>query len=122
MLLLSDLERNVMNLQTDPRCSLHLFSTPATIVGFRRPALYDVMTKPRTTLLGRLEPVGDDPAAQQAYLRKHPESAAWINFQDFTLYRFEVEDVYVVGVILILSARFVVKGEADEREEDENID
>jgi hypothetical protein len=97
LLLLSDLERNVMNLAQDPRCSLHLWSTPQTVAQFKRPEWYDVMTKPRTTLLGKLQDTGSDQASQQAYLAKHPESKAWANFSDFTLYRFVVEDVYVVG-------------------------
>ena len=53
----------------------------------------------RTTLLGKLEAVPEDELeqAKQTYLAKHPNSKAWINFSDFTMYRMLVEDVYVVG-------------------------
>ena len=98
-MLLSTLERNMINMQTTPQCSLHIFSTPTTILEFSHPALFDVMTKPRTTLLGVLELVPDEElsSARATYLRKHPESAAWIEFSDFSLYRLVVQDVYVVG-------------------------
>lgn len=99
LMLLSALERNMINAEATPQVSLHVFTTPATAAELKRPALFDVMTKPRTTLLGELELVPDDElaAARAAYLRKHPESAAWIGFADFGLYRLVVKDVYVVG-------------------------
>ena len=57
------------------------------------------MTKPRTTLLGRLEPVpqAELEDAKALYLEKHPTSKAWIGFSDFVLYRLEISDVFVVG-------------------------
>lgn len=100
LILLSDLERTVINLADEPKCSLHVISTPETIAQFEHPELYDVMTLPRTTLLGRLEiiPEGDElEAAKATYTAKHPKSKAWINFSDFHLYRMAIEDVYVVG-------------------------
>jgi hypothetical protein len=59
----------------------------------------DVMTKPRTTLLGHLQEVPADEleAARATYLVKHPKAKAWITFSDFKMYRFVVEDVYAVG-------------------------
>lgn len=99
LLLLSDLERNVVNLKQNPRMSIEFITLPETLAQLNNPDLYDVMTKPRTTLMGQLEPVPEDEleASKTTYLKKHPESAAWINFSDFTLYRMVVEDVYVVG-------------------------
>jgi hypothetical protein len=99
LLLLSELERNVMNLEENPVCSLHFVTLPSTIEQFKHPEYYDIMTKPRTTLLGKLEkvPEGELDAAKETYLKKHPTSAAWINFSDFAMYRFVIEDVYCVG-------------------------
>ncbi|CAM9567515.1 unnamed protein product, partial [Ectocarpus fasciculatus] len=99
LLLLSELERNVINLNSNPLCSLHLVTLPETIAQFTHPEHYDIMTKPRTTLMGQLERVPDEEldAAKETYLKKHPSSKAWINFSDFGMYRMVVEDVYVVG-------------------------
>jgi len=99
LLLLSELERNVINLQSVPACSLHFITGPETIYQFEHPEHYDVMTKPRTTLMGHLEVVPEEEleAAKATYLKKHPSSKAWINFSDFAMYRMVIEDVYVVG-------------------------
>ena len=99
LLLLSDLERNIINLNDNGVCSLHFVTLPSTIEQFKHPEYYDIMTKPRTTLMGRLERVPEEEldAAKATYLVKHPTSAAWINFSDFGMYRFVVEDVYCVG-------------------------
>lgn len=99
LILLSNLERNVINLQTIPMCSLAINSQPNSTFEFSHPELFDVMTQPRTTLLGKLVPVPSEelPAAQALYLAKHPKSKAWIGFSDFTMYRMSLSDVYVVG-------------------------
>ncbi|CAE7811675.1 CREG1 [Symbiodinium microadriaticum] len=99
LLLLSNLERNVINMKSNPKVSLEFTSLPETIREFEHPDYYDIMTKPRTTLLGTLTPVPADEleAARATYLKKHPKSAAWISFSDFTLYRMNIEDVYCVG-------------------------
>ena len=99
LLLLSLLERNIINIQLYPACSLHIFTTPESIAQINHPEYFDVMTKPRTTLLGHLVPVPEAELehAREIYLEKHPTSKAWIGFSDFILYRFMVDDVYVVG-------------------------
>jgi hypothetical protein len=76
LLLLSDLERNVENMKTNPLVSLHLITLPETIAQFTHPEHYDIMTKPRTTLMGQLEKVPEDEleAAKATYLKKHPSS------------------------------------------------
>lgn len=99
LMLLSELERNVMNIASNPKVSLHYMSPPSNMEELKHPEHYDVMTKPRTTLLGHLEVVPDDELdhAKETYLKKHPNSKAWINFSDFAMYRMVVEDVYAVG-------------------------
>jgi len=91
LLLLSTLERNVVNLQGNPRASLAIRTPDMNCT--------DQMTCPRTTLFGTLEVVPDQelPAAQAAYLAKHPSAESWIDFPDFALYRMNVLDVYWVG-------------------------
>ena len=99
LMLLSDLERNVINSKAYAPCSLHVYTTPNSTFLLNHPEYFDVMTKPRTTLLGRLEPVPEVELedAKALYLKKHPTSKAWIGFSDFVLYRLEIADVYVVG-------------------------
>ena len=99
LLLLSDLERNVMNQQDDSRCALHFFSTPDTMAQIKKPEYYDVMTKPRSTLMGTLQlvPENELEKAAETYLKKHPSSKAWLSFDDFHMYRFVPDDIYVVG-------------------------
>lgn len=98
-MLLSNLERSVINLNTFPPCSLHIITLPNSTFELNHPEYFDVMTKPRTTLLGHLVAVQDSEleAARDIYLQKHPLSKAWITFSDFIMYRMVVEDVYVVG-------------------------
>ncbi len=93
LLLLSKLERNVINLKSDGRASLEIH-TPSTVANYT-----DAMMEPRATLLGRLSAVGASelPAARKAYLARHPEAEAWIGFDDFALYVMDVADVYWVG-------------------------
>jgi hypothetical protein len=99
LVLLSNLERSVINFMTYPSCSLHFISSANTTLELRHPEYYDVMTKPRTTLLGRLVPVPSEEleVAREIYLRKHPTAKAWITFSDFILYKMQIEDIYVVG-------------------------
>lgn len=100
IILLSDLERNVINVKSFPSCSLSIAQAPNTTIDCQHPEKYDVMTQPRTTLLGHLSEITDPDAlaaAKDIYVQKHPKSKAWINFSDFTMYYFVIEDVYAVG-------------------------
>jgi hypothetical protein len=92
LLLLSQLERNVINYNDDSRCSLAVQTPVEQLEG------NDPMAAPRMTLLGTLIPVPDDQydQAKKTYLAKHP-TAMWIDFPDFSLYYFNATDVYWVG-------------------------
>ena len=91
LLLLSTLERNVVNFQTNNRVSLAIRTPDQNCT--------DMMTCPRTTLFGTLErvPAAELPAAKKAYLAKHPTASAWIDFPDMSIYRMTVLDLYWVG-------------------------
>jgi putative heme iron utilization protein len=91
LLLLSTLERNIVNLAKDPRASLAI-RTPDVNCS-------DMMTCPRVTLFGTLSqvPAKELPAAKSAYLDKHPSARGWIDFPDFSMYRMDVLDLYYVG-------------------------
>lgn len=88
--LISTLAVHTQNLQADPRASL-LVTQPGWTG--------DPLAAARVTLMGTARPVSetDVPAARAAYLRRHPNSAYWVDFEDFGFYRLEVTDIYYVG-------------------------
>lgn len=92
-ILLSTLERNIINLQANPKMALAIH-TLVTDYNTSEP-----MSQPRCTLFGNLLPVpaAELPAARQRYLELHPLAQQWITFADFTLYQLDVLDVYWVG-------------------------
>lgn len=93
LLLLSKLERNIINQEHDVRCSLSL-RYPQELANDTDP-----MALPRATLLGVLHqvPDGDVKEAQKKYLAHHPQAAWWMGFKDFSFYTLELSDVYWVG-------------------------
>lgn len=93
ILLLSQLERNIINWSMDQRCSLTVHANVQVN------ATSDPMSSPRTTLMGTLIPVPDPevPAARAVYLAAHPYAVNWVDFGDFSFYTFNVTDVYFVG-------------------------
>ncbi len=63
------------------------------------PHMFDehALAKPRVTLVGRAERVGDRTALSQAYVELHPDAAAYIDFPDFQFYRLRVERVRLIA-------------------------
>jgi putative heme iron utilization protein len=84
--LVSSMAMHTQNLNTDPRASL--FVTQPGITG-------DPLGAARVTLLGKVAPAG--PEARSLYLKLHENAQYWIDFDDFSLIRLEIEDVYYVG-------------------------
>lgn len=80
ILLLSYLERNIINYKMDGRCSLSLEPTPTD--------LSEPMMDPRMTIMGTLTAIPDDeiPSASKTYLKKHPQARLWQNFGDMQYY------------------------------------
>jgi putative heme iron utilization protein len=88
LMLLSRLAVHTKNLERDPRASL-LFvreTSPGD----------ETLAASRLTLTGRCGP-DSDPASKQRYLDRHPDSARYAEFPDFSLYRFEVASGYLVA-------------------------
>ncbi len=86
--LLSGLAQHTKNLQADDR---------ACLLVSRRGADGGALSGPRTTLLGRVQPTEGAPDTRDLYLDRHPDSARWIDFGDFALFRMEIERVYHVA-------------------------
>ena len=90
ILLLSGLAAHTRHLEADPRLSLLLAQTGAG----------DPLAHPRITLMGRAERTGD-PGARAAlkarFLAKHPKSALYADFADFSFWRVHMEQAHLNG-------------------------
>ena len=90
LFLISSMAMHTQNLGGDARASL-LVTQPG--------ANGDPLASGRVTLMGHAERLtGDDmAAARSAYLAAHANAAYWVDFQDFSFWRLDVDDVYFVG-------------------------
>lgn len=86
LLLLSGLAVHAKNLAADPRASLLVTEG-------------DTQASPRVTVIGKAAKLSgaEADAGRAAYLARHPQSKAWAAFGDFSLWRLEPEDSYVVA-------------------------
>src|SRR5262249_48091864 len=84
--LVSSMAMHTQNLHVDPRASLLV--TQPDVAG-------DPLGAARVTLMGRTEPARAD--ARSVYLKLHENAQYWIDFDDFSLIRLGVEDVYFIG-------------------------
>ncbi len=80
--LISALSSHCTNLKADGRCSL--------LVG--EPGKGDPLAHPRMTLIGRAIQIGTEPDRaylRNRYLARHPKAALYVDFPDFSFWRFE---------------------------------
>lgn len=87
LMLLSGLAEHTRNLRNHPEASLCLVQKDAGAA----PA--------RITLVGDVAPVPEAERAETVamYTARHPASAAWAGFGDFTLFRLDVKAAYIVA-------------------------
>jgi heme iron utilization protein len=102
LFLISSMAMHTQNLAGDPRASL-LVTQPG--------AEADPLASGRVTLMGRAQRLAgaDASAARPAYLAAHANAAYWVDFEDFSFWRLDVEDVYFVGGFAAMG--WVVAGE-----------
>lgn len=86
LFLLSGLAVHARNLAADPRASLLV-------------AEGDSQASARVTVVGKAAKLtgAEAEAARAAYLARHPAAEAWASFGDFSPWRLEPEDSYVVA-------------------------
>jgi hypothetical protein len=89
VILVSDLSAHTRNLKRDPRASLMFIADEGESA--------DVNTRARISLTGQVAPVADRAAVRERFLRRHPDAALYIDFADFHLMRFVVEDAHLVA-------------------------
>jgi heme iron utilization protein len=88
--LISTMAMHTKNLQADSRASL-LVTQPG-VSG-------DPLAASRVTLVGNAKPVAEAElaTARAIYLKRHPNSNQWVEFEDFSFYFLDVVDVYYIG-------------------------
>ncbi len=95
LVLISAMAMHTQNLQADPRASL-LVTQPVAGPQLKES---DPLAAARLTLIVeacRLAGAETAPA-REAYLARHPRSAYWVDFEDFSFWRLDVKDLYFVG-------------------------
>jgi heme iron utilization protein len=90
LFLFSTLAAHTRNLAEESKASLLVFGEEA---------LQDPLAAARVTVLGTigLAPAPEMESARAAYLRRHPDSAMYIDFGDFAIYRMTIVDIYYIG-------------------------
>jgi heme iron utilization protein len=90
LFLISTMAMHTQNLKADPRASL--FVTQPAPDG-------DVLGAARVTLIGNVLqlPEAEKPEAREIYLKAHPNSLYWVDFNDFAFFRLDPIDIYYVG-------------------------
>ena len=83
ILLISTLADHTKNLAADSRCSLLLVTDPGT-------------DHPRLTLYGTAE-VTDEITHRSRYMARHPDSALYAGFADFSFFKLAVDRAYWIG-------------------------
>jgi putative heme iron utilization protein len=112
IILVSELAWHTQNLLKDPRASVLVADPPST---------GDAMTGFRVTVMGRFVR-STDLAVRRRYLAKHPPSAGYADFGDFSFWRMEADQIHSIagfGRIVTLAATDVFRdaGEIAELEE-----
>lgn len=90
LFLISSMAMHTQNLEADPRASLLVLQPGWT---------GDPLAAARLTLMGEARRVSDADAdaARVAYLERHERARYWADFDDFSLWRLDVADLYFVG-------------------------
>ena len=99
MLLLSDLARHTVNIRRDIRVTLLVMANQARENGSSAGYGEDPLAEERITVHGAIEPhpVMRREDGKALYVKHHPASAQYINFQDFNLYLFRPSKIFLVG-------------------------
>ena len=90
LFLISSMAMHTQNLEADARASL-LIAQPGWTG--------DPLAAARLTLMGQARRVtdADATAARAAYLERHERARYWADFEDFSLWRLDIADLYFVG-------------------------
>ena len=86
ILLLSKLAAHTGHLEADPRCAILLAETGKA----------DPLAHPRLTVMGTLARDAD-PLLRERFLRRHPKSALYADFPDFSFWRMDVARAHING-------------------------
>src|SRR3989344_384283 len=89
VIFISILAIHTKNLNKNPACSLTIWKVDED----------DLFNSQRITFLGKMVQVEDEERKelQELFLKKHPESEGFIDFDDFAFYRLEIVKIYYIG-------------------------
>jgi len=89
-LLISTMAMHTHNLIRDPRASLFLSQTDSG---------GDPLDASRVTLMGETSKVQEDKLSEvrELYLSRYQNASYWVDFDDFSFYRMNINDIYFVG-------------------------
>lgn len=87
--LVSNMAMHTQNLKADARASLLVAQESGG----------DPLGAARITLVGEVLPVPEEEtgAARELYLSRHQNARYWVDFDDFSFHRMQLEDVYFIG-------------------------
>ena len=90
LFLISTMAMHTHNLLRDPRASLFVSQTDSG---------GDPLDASRVTLMGEVSKVPEDDVstARELYLSRYENASYWVDFDDFSFYLMDIEDVYFVG-------------------------
>lgn len=99
ILLLSDLARHTANIRRNARVSLLVMADHTRTFGSNTGSGEDPLADERITVHGIIEsyPITQLEDGKSLYIKHHPASAQYINFQDFNLYLFKPSKIFLVG-------------------------
>jgi heme iron utilization protein len=95
VILVSGLAEHTRNLDADPRAGLLVVDGLGLGAGASEPD--GVLDAARATLVGRVEPAGDDPYLRARYLRYHPGAARYLALGDFSFRVLVSERIRYIG-------------------------
>ena len=89
LFLISNMAMHTQNLKAEPRASLFVGQI----------AEGDPLGAARATVVGDVEAVSESEtsAVRELYLARHDNSRSWVDFDDFSFYRLQPQDIYYVG-------------------------
>ncbi|MEM7736188.1 MAG: DUF2470 domain-containing protein [Deinococcota bacterium] len=98
LMLLSQLAQHTKNMALDEGTEdSGTDLAPASLFIHDQLGLADPLAEPRLSLLGKVRLEPDKTAYQAAFTAKHPSAEVYINFHDFSFYRFVPDKLYYIA-------------------------
>ncbi len=99
ILLLSDLARHTANIKRNKRVSVLVMANQNGTLAKSMSSAEDPLAEERITVHGTINlcPIHQFEDSKSSFIKRHPASAQYIDFQDFNLYQFSPSKIFLVG-------------------------